>query len=221
MATRISKKERDRRNRVLTALSQHYIDAKPGLHFATPFQLLIATILSAQCTDKQVNKITPALFEAFPDANALAKATIEQLTPYIKSCGFYATKAKNILQTCILLTEQFGGDVPEDREVLQTLPGVGRKTANVVVSNAFGQNAIAVDTHVFRVSNRLKLADANDVRHTEEQLMANIPEEQWSAAHHWLIWHGRLVCTARNPKCATCFLQLDCPFFMGKTAEHR
>ena len=190
-----------------------YPDAKPGLDFTNAFELLIATILSAQCTDKQVNKVTKVLFEKYPDAKSMATLTPQELEPYIKSCGFYATKAKNIIQTCHILMEQYGGEVPRDMDTLQTLPGVGRKTANVVVSNAFGQDAIAVDTHVFRVSNRLGLADAKDVLKTEMQLMENIPKNQWSIAHHWLIWHGRRVCTARAPKCEQCPVNLDCKHY--------
>lgn len=212
MARKESAKERERYTNILKALETAYPDAKPGLDFTSPFELLIATILSAQCTDKQVNKVTPALFADYPDAKAIAQLTPEQLAPYIKSCGFYATKSKNIVATCRILTEQYGGEVPADRDILQTLPGVGRKTANVVVSNAFGQDAIAVDTHVFRVANRLGLAKAKDVKKTEEQLMENIPKEQWSIAHHWLIWHGRRVCSARNPKCEQCPCEIFCDF---------
>ncbi len=212
MARKKSAKEREKYSNILKALETAYPDAKPGLDFTSPFELLIATILSAQCTDKQVNKVTPALFADYPDAKTIAQLTPEQLAPYIKSCGFYATKSKNIVATCRILTEQYGGEVPADRDVLQTLPGVGRKTANVVVSNAFGQDAIAVDTHVFRVANRLGLAKAKDVKKTEEQLMENIPKEQWSIAHHWLIWHGRRVCSARNPKCEQCPCEIFCDF---------
>ncbi len=202
--------ERARIHDILDALKQTYPDAKPGLHFTNAFELLIATILSAQCTDKQVNKVTPALFAKFPDARSMAELTPEQLAPYIKSCGFYVTKSKNIITTCQKLRDEFSGEVPRSIDVLQTLPGVGRKTANVVASNAFGEDAIAVDTHVFRVSNRLGLAHANDVRKTEEQLMQSIPKDQWSIAHHWIINHGRNICTARSPKCELCTLRAYC-----------
>ena len=208
-----NKQEQERITRILNGLKNAYPDAKPGLDFTNAFELLIATILSAQCTDKQVNKVTKVLFEKYPDAKSMATLTPQELEPYIKSCGFYATKAKNIIQTCHILMEQYGGEVPRDMDTLQTLPGVGRKTANVVVSNAFGQDAIAVDTHVFRVSNRLGLADAKDVLKTEMQLMENIPKNQWSIAHHWLIWHGRRVCTARAPKCEQCPVNLDCKHY--------
>ena len=193
-------------------LLKTYGPQKCFLIHETPFQLLVSTILSAQCTDKQVNKVTPALFHDYPDAKSMAKLTPEELAPYIKSCGFYATKSKNIIATCRILADKYDGKVPEDRDELQTLPGVGRKTANVVVSNAFGQDAIAVDTHVFRVANRLGLVHAKDVKKTEEQLMEHIPQEQWSIAHHWLIWHGRRVCSARNPKCQGCPCEIFCEF---------
>ncbi len=207
---KMSAKERARIDAILQALAQAYPDAKPGLDFTNAFELLIATILSAQCTDKQVNKVTPKLFADYPDARAMAKLTPEELAPYIRSCGFYATKAKNIVMTCNILVDQYDGQVPADLELLQKLPGVGRKTANVVCSNAFGMDAIAVDTHVFRVSNRLGLAHAKNVEKTEEQLMENIPKDKWSIAHHWLIWHGRRICSARNPKCAECPLAPWC-----------
>ena len=210
---KLGKKEQERIARILDGLKTAYPDAKPGLDFTNAFELLVATILSAQCTDKQVNKVTKVLFEQYPDAKSMSALTPEELEPYIKSCGFYATKAKNIIRTCHILMEQYGGKVPEDIDILQTLPGVGRKTANVVVSNAFGQDAIAVDTHVFRVSNRLGIADAKDVLKTEMQLMENIPKEKWSIAHHWLIWHGRKVCSARSPKCEQCPVNMDCKYY--------
>ena len=205
--------ERARIQAILQALEQAYPDVKPGLDFTNAFELLIATILSAQCTDKQVNKVTPALFADYPDAISMAELTPEQLAPYIKSCGFYATKSRNIIATCHKLRDEFSGEVPSSIEVLQTLPGVGRKTANVVASNAFGKDAIAVDTHVFRVSNRLGLANAKDVKKTEEQLMQCIPKEQWSIAHHWIINHGRNVCAARSPKCEICTLRTHCKWY--------
>lgn len=200
---------------MLAELARLYPQAKPALHFQNPFQLLVAVILSAQCTDVKVNMVTPALFEAYPDAAALAAAQPEAVEPYIKTCGLYHNKAKNLVLTARALCERFGGEVPEDHEALQTLPGVGRKTANVVMSCAFGMDAIAVDTHVFRVSNRLGLADAPDVLKTERQLMDNIPRNQWSRAHHWLIFHGRQVCTARKPACERCTLRVFCEFANG------
>ena len=209
-----------RSGEILKTLEETYPDAKPGLEFKNPFELLIATILSAQCTDRQVNKCTPALFAAYPNASAMAQAEPAELSQYIKSCGFYNNKTKNILAACKEIVEKYGGEVPSEREALQSLPGVGRKTANVVLSNAFGIPAIAVDTHVFRVSNRLGLADAKNVEKTEMQLMENIPEEKWSQAHHWLIWHGRKVCKARNPECEICTLSKLCRYHNENRAEN-
>lgn len=195
---------------ILDTLVATYPDAAPQLEFTNPFELLVATILSAQCTDKQVNKVTRALFPVYGTPEKMAKATEAELEPYIKGCGLFKTKGRNIIATSRILVEQYQGRVPDTREALTALPGVGRKTANVVLSNAFGKPAIAVDTHVFRVANRLGLAKAKDVMETEKQLMENIPEETWSIAHHWLIFHGRRICSARNPKCDVCPLQPDC-----------
>lgn len=204
-----------KRDRALEILSDLYPEAKPALHFRNPFELLIATMLSAQCTDVQVNKCTDVLFPIYGTPEALAELDEETLLPYIKSCGFFRTKGRNILATSRILVTQYGGEVPSDLDALTKLPGVGRKTANVVLSNAFGIPAIAVDTHVFRVSNRIGLACAKDVEHTEEQLMAHIPKENWSAAHHWLIYHGRQICSAQRPKCG------DCPIAEVCDAVHR
>ncbi len=191
---------------VLRLLKEAYPEARPALEYTSPFELLVATMLSAQCTDKQVNKCTRVLFGVANTPEAFAQMSEEELAPYIKSCGFYRVKGQHILETARLLTTKYGGEVPKDRDELTTLPGVGRKTANVVVSNAFGIPAIAVDTHVFRVTNRIGLAEASTVEKTEEQLMKNIPKEDWSAAHHWLIYHGRQVCAAQRPKCEGCTL---------------
>ena len=201
---------------ILAELERLYPDAKPALHFANPYQLLVAVILSAQCTDVKVNLVTPALFAAYPDAAALAGAEPEQVEPYIRTCGLYHNKAKNLVLTARALVERYGGEVPADHNALESLPGVGRKTANVVMSCAFGEDAIAVDTHVFRVSNRLGLADASDVLKTEQQLMENIPKDQWSRAHHWLIFHGRRVCASRKPACETCTLRAWCDYANGE-----
>lgn len=201
---------------VLEALAAQHPDAKPELVFMDPYQLLIATVLSAQCTDKQVNKVTPALFKAYPDPEAMAKAEPEDVEPYIRSCGFFRTKAQNIVLACRRIRDEFGGSVPSDRESLESLPGVGRKTANVVLSNAFGVPAIAVDTHVFRVSNRIGLAHASTVEETERQLMQNIPRDKWSIAHHWLIFHGRRVCRARNPLCSECGAAEYCEYYLER-----
>jgi endonuclease-3 len=201
-----------RRKTVLDILEKTYPDATTELVHKNPYELLIATMLSAQTTDKQVNKVTPGLFERFPDAKALAEADISEIESLIKTCGFYKFKARNIKEACRIIVEEYGGRVPQTMEELTDLPGVGRKTANVVLSNAFGVDAIAVDTHVFRVANRLGLAQSGDVRGTEEQLMENIPREKWSRAHHWLIHHGRRICKARRPKCEECPLAEVCSF---------
>lgn len=195
---------------VLSGLASQHPDAAPELVFSNPYELLIATILSAQCTDKQVNKCTPALFAAYPDPAAMAAADPETVEGYIRSCGFYHNKAKNIVSACRDIVSMYGGEVPGDREGLESLAGVGRKTANVVLSNAFGVPAIAVDTHVFRVSNRIGLAEASTVEATEQQLMENIPEDKWSIAHHWLIFHGRRVCSAKKPNCDACYIKELC-----------
>ena len=187
----------------LQALEDAYPEAKAELHFSNPYEMLMATILSAQCTDRQVNQVTPAVFARYPDVSAMAKARVEDLFPMVRSCGF-RSKAGNMIAACQQIQEQYGGRVPRTREELMTLPGVGRKTANVVMSNAYGLPAFAVDTHVFRVSNRLGLCRADTVEETERQMTALIPEEKWGQAHHWLIWHGRRICKAQRPLCGEC-----------------
>lgn len=196
--------------RILEALAAAYPDARCALVHDNPYQLLIATILSAQCTDKLVNRITPRLFERYPHPAGLAASDPAEIEPYIKECGLYKTKARNIVAACRALVAEHGGEVPGEREALERLPGVGRKTANVVLSNAFGVPALAVDTHVFRVANRLGLAAARDPEGTERQLLKRIPRRLWSPAHHWLIHHGRQVCAARNPRCHLCTLPPYC-----------
>ncbi len=194
---------------ILAELRRLYPEAKPELNFTNPYETLVATMLSAQCTDKQVNKVTPAVFARFPDAVSMASATVEELYPMVKSCGF-KSKAGNIIEACRLVASRHGGEVPHTMEELTALPGVGRKTANVVLANAFHIPALAVDTHVFRVSNRLGLADAKDVENTERQLMRAIPKADWCEAHHWLIYHGRRVCKAQRPLCEECTLRDMC-----------
>ena len=191
---------------ILEATYGHY---GCGLNFRSPFELLVATILSAQCTDVRVNIVTEDLYKEYNTPEKILELGETGLLEKIKTCGLSKTKAKNIIKTCRVLCDQYGGEVPQGMDELTALFGVGRKTANVVRSNAFHIPAIAVDTHVQRVSNRLGLAQSKDVLKTEQQLMKNIPKEKWSAAHHWLIWHGRTVCSARNPKCAACPL-LEC-----------
>ena len=200
---------------ILERLEQMYPEAKAELVFSNPYEMLVATMLSAQCTDKQVNKVTPAVFSRWPDANAMAGAEVDELFPMVKSCGF-RSKAGNIIAACRIIKEQHGGQVPDTMEALTALPGVGRKTANVVLSNAFGIPAFAVDTHVFRVSNRLGLAKADTVEETERQMTRLIPREKWGQAHHWLIWHGRRLCKAQRPLCAECALNELCPYVKKK-----
>ncbi len=194
---------------VLQGLAELYPNAGPELHFTNPFETLVATILAAQCTDARVNMVTPALFRDYPDPTAMAKAEPEEIFPYVKSCGF-KSKAANIVAASRMIVEKFGGQVPDTLEELTQLPGVGRKTANVVLAFSFGKAAIPVDTHVFRVANRLGLSDARTVEETERQLMALIPESDWSQAHHWLIWHGRRVCHSQKPDCEHCALKPFC-----------
>ncbi len=203
---------KDRREIILELLEREYYDAKPGLKYSTPFELLVATILSAQCTDVRVNKVTEGLFKEYNTPQDFANMDRKELEQRIYSCGFYRNKSQNIIETSRILLEEYGGQVPQDIDELQKLPGVGRKTANVVASNAFGIDAIAVDTHVFRVSNRLGLVDAKNVEETERQLMDVVPKAKWSRSHHWLIQHGRRVCTARKPKCLKCFLAPYCQY---------
>jgi len=205
-------------NKVLVALKSVYADTTTALKFGTPFQLLISTMLAAQSTDKRVNIVTADLFHTHPEAKSFLPLSLPELEEKIKTVGLYKTKAKNILATCRILVDKYGGNVPESREALMDLPGVGRKTANVVLSIATTFQAIAVDTHVFRVANRIGLAQSNNVRQTEEHLMQNIPENDWSDAHHWLIWHGRKICRARNPLCGRCFLTDYCEYYQAQTA---
>ncbi len=198
---------------VIEALEKLYPDAKAELDFTNAFELLIATILSAQCTDVRVNKVTAELFKVVKEPKDIVDMPVKTLEEHIRSCGLYQSKAKNIKAACNLLYEKFDSEVPEDRSVLVELPGVGRKTANVVVSNAFGQAAIAVDTHVFRVSNRLGLAHSENVLQTEKQLMKRLPEEIWSKTHHTLIFHGRRMCKARKPDCENCPVNSVCLYY--------
>lgn len=199
-----------RKAAVLAALKEEYPDPRPTLEFTNPYETLIATMLSAQCTDRQVNRVTPAVFRDFPDARAMAAATPEILYPYVKSCGF-KTKAERIVQACQMIVQEHGGKVPNTMEALTRLPGVGRKTASVVLASAFGQPAMAVDTHVLRVSNRLGLAAAKTPEQAERQLIALIPARDLGAAHLQILFHGRNVCHARKPGCAGCALSELCP----------
>lgn len=203
--------KRQRAEQVLQELERGYPNAATELDFGTPFELLVATILSAQATDVSVNAATPALFAAYPDASALSQATPEQVEPFIKTIGLFRNKAKNIVAAAQRIVAHHDGDVPEDYEDLLALPGVGRKTANVVASNAFGRPAIAVDTHVGRLARRLKFTRHDDPNKVEKDLEVLFPQERWTFLHHSLILHGRRVCHARKPSCGDCNLATHCP----------
>jgi endonuclease-3 len=188
--------------------------AQTELHYETPFQLLVAVILSAQCTDKRINMVTPALFAAYPTAEAMAKASLDDIFEYIKSVSYPNNKAKSLLGMAKMLTEQYGGEMPSDIEGLMTLPGVGRKTANVMLSVIWNKAAMAVDTHVFRVSERIGLTtNSKNPLQTEKTLCRHIPDELIARAHHWLILHGRYVCKARRPDCLNCGLTHVCRYY--------
>ncbi len=184
------------------------------LHYQNPYQLLVAVILSAQCTDKRINMVTPALFEAYPTPEAMASATPDDIFPYIKSVSYPNNKAKNLAGMARALVNEFGGQVPSDIDSLITIPGVGRKTANVILSVVFDKAAMAVDTHVFRVSERIGLTtDSRTPLQTERELVSHIPEELIARAHHWLILHGRYICKARRPDCLNCGLTEVCRYY--------
>ena len=195
--------------------------AESELNYRNPFELLVAVILSAQCTDKRVNMTTPALFEAYPSPQAMAEATAEDIFPYIKSISYPNNKAKHLAAMARMLCEEFGGEVPSDLKELQRLPGVGRKTANVIGAVIWQKEVMPVDTHVFRVAARIGLSrGAKTPLQTELQLEKNIPSHLLPIAHHWLILHGRYVCTARSPKCAECGIKVWCRHFSAKKTEY-
>ena len=195
----------------LRILQEVYGGEKTALTYTNPFTFLVAVVLSAQCTDARVNLITKRIFPRLDSPEKMRALSLHELEQEIKDCGLYHAKAKHLLGLCDRLIEDYGGEVPEDFDDLVRLPGVGRKTANVVRSVLFGYPAIAVDTHVFRVSNRLKLAVGDTPLAVELGLQKTVSKKDWGAAHHWLIWHGRRICTARNPKCAECPLRDVCP----------
>lgn len=205
------------KEKILSELQKLYPDALPALEYKSPYELLVAVILSAQCTDERVNKVTEVLFREHNTPQTMVALSQEELEKYIYSCGFYHNKAAHILSASRDIVEKFGGEVPSAHEELKKLAGVGQKTANVVYAVAFGGDAIAVDTHVFRVSNRLGLAHASTPEKTEQQLKEAIPKSDWSKAHHWLIYHGRRVCHSQKPDCVNCTLKDMCEFY-GKTA---
>ena len=204
---------------VLEKLFNLYPDAKAELDYTNPFELLIATILSAQCTDIRVNIVTKELFAKANTPKGILELGLDELSRVIKTCGLYKSKSINIIKTCEILDGKYNGEIPESIDELQTLPGVGRKTANVVASNAFDIPAIAVDTHVFRVSNRLGIAKHKDVLGTEIQLMKKIPKEKWTKAHHMIIYHGRRVCKARKPLCDDCTINTECLYYRNEVVK--
>jgi len=204
--------------RVARGLARLYPDAHCTLDYASPVQLLVATILSAQCTDARVNKVTPALFARFPDARAFAAAKPAELEKLIQSTGFFRNKARSILACCQRLVAEHGGEVPKTMEELVPLPGVGRKTANVILGNAYGIPGITVDTHVGRLSRRLGLTEHTDPEKVERDLMALLPKKEWTSFSHRMILHGRQVCYARKPNCPGCGLAKICPK-IGVTGE--
>lgn len=201
---------------ILCELEKLYPQAAPALHFNSTYELLVAVILSAQCTDERVNKVTAELFKEYNTPQKMLTLSQQELEKRIFSCGFYRNKAAHILSASRDIIEKFGGQVPADHAALKTLAGVGQKTANVVYAVAFGGDAIAVDTHVFRVSNRLGLAHATTPEKTELQLNAAIPKDMWSRAHHWLIFHGRRVCHSQRPDCANCTLKTWCEYYNNR-----
>ncbi len=209
--TETHEEKKKRIKAILRALRKDIPQAACALHFRNPFQLLVSTILSAQCTDERVNKVTPELFRAFPTPRDMAEATTEELIDYIRSTGFFNHKAKNLKACCAALVEKHGGNVPSTLEELTALPGVGRKTANVILGNAFGIPGLAVDTHVTRIANLLQFTDTRDAEKIERHLAAIIPKKDWTEASHLFILHGRKTCIARRPRCSECVIARFCP----------
>lgn len=209
------------RQKALQILSQIYADARPALHYNTAYELLVAVILSAQCTDERVNKVTAELFKEHNTPQTMLQLTQEELEKYIFSCGLYKSKAAHILSASRDIVDKFSGQVPSGFSDLKSLAGVGQKTANVVSSVWFEKDAIAVDTHVFRVSNRLGLAKASTPAKTEEQLKVSIPQADWSKAHHWLIWHGRRICHSQKPDCGKCPLSECCDYYADRQEKQK
>ena len=203
---------RDKRSRIFARLAEANPNPTTELVFASPFELLIAVLLSAQATDVSVNKATRSLFAAADNPADMLRLGVAGVKTHIRSIGLFNTKAENIIKTCRLLLDEHDGQVPEDRDALTALPGVGRKTANVVLNTAFGHPTMAVDTHIFRVSNRTRIAPGKTVRQVEDKLLRHTPREFLVDAHHWLILHGRYVCTARKPKCGACLIEDLCEF---------
>lgn len=211
----------ERYNFIIDYFREHSPEAETELVYNNPYQLLISVVLSAQCTDKRVNLVTPQLFERFPDPAALASSSFDELFPYIKTISYPNNKTKHLLGLSRMLLKDFGGTIPESVDELQRLPGVGRKTANVIASVIYNQPRMAVDTHVFRVSKRLGIVDkeARTPLSVELQLYQYLPREIIYKAHHWLILHGRYICTARNPKCNNCGLRPVCAFYQAENSN--
>ncbi len=203
---------KDKRAQIFARLQEHNPSPTTELAYATPFELLIAVILSAQATDVSVNKATGPLFKVANTPEAIKALGLARLKGYVKSIGLFNTKAANIIKTCGILIAEHNSEVPEDRAALEALPGVGRKTANVVLNTAFGHLTMAVDTHIYRVSNRTRLAPGKTVRQVEDKLMKMVPKEYLRDAHHWLILHGRYTCLARKPRCGSCVIEDLCEF---------
>ncbi len=206
----IKENDKERITKILIKLAENYPEAKTGLVYKDNFQLFVATVLSAQTTDLQVNKITGKLFAAVPDIYTLSRMKASELEPYIRNCGLYHQKSRSLVQAARIIVNDYDGSIPDTLEELIKLPGVGRKTANIIISSVYGKPAIAVDTHVFRVSKRLNLADGKNVDVVEKQLKKVVPVEEWVNTHHRLIAHGRKICFARNPLCSDCFLKCLC-----------
>lgn len=204
--------KREKTRRVIAGLSREYPEAECALHHETPEQLLFATILSAQCTDERVNMVTPVLFKKYPDSQRLAKAKVADVEKIIYSTGFYKNKAKNLVECAKAIQKVHGGELPRELAQLTLLPGVGRKTANVLLGNAFGIPGLVVDTHVTRLSNLIGLTRQSDAVKIEHELMELVPKEHWTEFSHWLILHGRAICIARRPKCPECVIRMDCDY---------
>ena len=207
-----SNKASQNQKAILRLLKQHYQTSHCALFYKTPYQLLIATVLSAQCRDERVNQVTPVLFKKYPDAQSMSQAPLQQIEALIRSTGFYKNKAKHILAASQELVRKHKGKIPRTMEELSCLPGVGRKTANVVLGNAFGIPGIVVDTHVTRLSNRLALASGQNAVKLEKDLEKIVCQKDWINFSHWMIWHGRKLCKARKPLCRDCFLKNVCPY---------
>lgn len=211
----LAMRKKDRYFQIVKWFSENMPVAETELHFETPFQLLVAVVLSAQCTDKRVNVVTPPLFAKYPTAETLGAATFDDIYPYLRSVSYPNAKTTHIIAMAQKIVSDFGGEVPSDIDALMSLPGVGRKSANVIASIVYDQPVIAVDTHVFRVSHRLGLSDGKTPEAVEKELEKYIPVEKRAISHHWLILHGRYVCTARNPKCTECGLQEYCREYLS------